>query len=393
MSPTPTSAPVQPPVPAKQAFPFLDLRAQFQPIREEVLAAINRVLDSQQFILGREVEQFEAEMAAYIGVEHAVGCASGTDALLLALLALGIGPGDEVITVGFTFVATAGSIVHAGARPVFVDINPVTYNIDPAAVEAAITPRTKAILPVDLFGLLAPMDELESIAAKHNLHIIEDAAQAIGAQRNGRNAGVFGSAACFSFFPSKNLGAAGDGGLVTTHEAKTADRLRQFRMHGSPRRYEYELMGINSRLDAMQAAILRVKLKYLGEWEAGRRENAARYHALFREFEVNDVVLPKETAGSRHIYNQYTIRLKRRDELKAYLAEQGIPSEIYYPYPLHLQPAFKFLGHKPGDFPVTEQACREVLSLPIYPELGAEKQRQVVEAVAKFCHQPATKKG
>ncbi len=366
-------------------FPFLDLRAQYQQIKPEIDAAVARVFDSQYFILSPEVQRFEQELAAYVGTRHAVGCASGTDALMLALMALGVSAGDEVITVPFTFVATAGPIALLGAKPVFVDIDPITYNMDPGKIEAAVTPKTKAIIPVDLFGLMAPIEEIEAIAAKRRIAVIEDAAQAIGAQRNGRNAGSTGTMGTFSFFPSKNLGGAGDGGLITTDDAAINERLRKLRGHGSPRRYEYEILGVNSRLDSLQAAVLSVKLKYLDGWAEGRRRNAQRYKALFEQHGLTNCVdLPVEPKGSHHIYNQYTIRCPKRDELKAFLAEKGIPAEIYYPYPLHAQKAFSYLGLKNGDFPESEKACREVLSLPIYPELGEERQAMVVAAVADF---------
>lgn len=366
-------------------FPFLDLRAQYQQIKPEIEAAVARVFESQYFILSPEVQKFEQQLAEYVGAKFGVGCASGTDALLLALMALGVGRDDEVITVPFTFVATAGPIALLGAKPVFADIDPVTFNIDPAKIEALITPRTKAIIPVDLFGLMAPMEEVESIAKRHNIAVIEDAAQAIGAKRNGGMAGSTGTMGCFSFFPSKNLGGAGDGGMVTTDDPAINERLRKIRGHGSPRRYEYEIQGVNSRLDSLQAAVLSVKLKYLDGWAEGRRRNAQCYGALFRKHELTDrVVLPREPAASHHIYNQYTIRCQRRDEMRAFLTEKGIPTEIYYPYPLHVQKAFTYLGYNEGDFPESERACREVLALPIYPELGEDRLRLVVENIAEF---------
>jgi dTDP-4-amino-4,6-dideoxygalactose transaminase len=304
---------------------------------------------------------------------------------MLSLMALGVGRGDEVITVPFTFVASAGPITLLGAKPVFVDIDPVTFNIDVNKIEAAITPRTKAIIPVDLFGQVAPLAEIESVAGKHKIAVIEDAAQAIGAKRNGKMAGAFGDLGCLSFFPTKNLGGAGDGGLITTNNDELAARLRKIRVHGSPRRYEYEIQGVNSRLDALQAAVLSVKLKYLDGWAEGRRRNAERYRQLFTECRLNDrVTLPVEPRNCFHIFNQYTVRVPDRDRLRAYLAEKGIPAEIYYPYPLHLQKAFADLGHKEGDFPESERAAREVLALPIYPELQPEHQRLLVEEIANF---------
>jgi dTDP-4-amino-4,6-dideoxygalactose transaminase len=366
-------------------FPFLDLRAQYQQIKPEVDAAVSRVFESQYFILSPEVQAFEAKLADYVGAKYAIGCGSGTDAILLALMALGVSTGDEVITVPFTFVATAGPITLLGAKPVFVDIDPVTFNIDVSKLESAITARTKAIVAVDLFGLMAPMDEIEALAAKRGIAVIEDAAQAIGASRKGRMAGSTGTVGSFSFFPTKNLGGAGDGGMLTTNDASLDERLRKIRVHGSPRRYEYEVQGVNSRLDALQAAVLAVKLKYLDHWADGRRRNAKCYRTLFERHGLTSrVTIPTEPDGYHHVFNQYTIRCERRDQLRAFLVEKGIPSEIYYPYALHLQKAFANLGLKPGDFPESERACREVLSLPIYPELGEENLRAVVQAIAEF---------
>jgi dTDP-4-amino-4,6-dideoxygalactose transaminase len=366
-------------------FPFLDLRAQYQQIKPEVDSAVARIFESQYFILSPEVADFEKKLAAYVGTPYAVGCASGTDALMLALMAAGVSHGDEVITVPFTFVATAGPIALLGAKPVFVDIDPVTFNIDVSKIEASITPRTKAIIPVDLFGLMAPVEEIEAIARMHGLVVIEDAAQAIGAKRNGKMAGSVSKMGCFSFFPSKNLGAAGDGGLITTTDPDINDRLRKIRGHGSPRRYEYELLGVNSRLDSVQAAVLNVKLKYLDGWAEARRRNAALYQEIFYSRGLtNHVTLPTEPSNCHHIFNQYTIRCKQRDKLREFLTEKEIPSEIYYPYPLHLQKAFGYLGYKSGSFPESEKACQEVLSLPIYPELGEGRIAAVVDAIAAF---------
>lgn len=365
-------------------FPFLDLRAQYQQIKPEVDTAVARVFESQYFILSPEVQSFEQQIAEYVGVKHAVGCASGTDAIMLALMALGVGPGDEVITVPFTFVATAGPVTLLGAKPVFVDIDPVTFNIDLNKIEPAITPRTRAIIPVDLFGLTARYENIEKIAAKHNVAVIEDAAQAIGAKLNGKMAGSFGLS-CFSFFPTKNLGGAGDGGMITTHNDELAARLKKIRVHGSPRRYEYEVQGVNSRLDALQAAVLSVKLRYLDSWAEGRRQNARRYDQLFADHKLQGrVVTPVEPPDTYHVFNQYSIRVPERDGLRSYLNEKGIPTEIYYPYPLHLQKAFANLHHKEGDFPESERAAREVLALPIYPELKPRHQELVVEAIADF---------
>jgi len=368
-----------------QAFPFLDLRAQFASIRGEVIDAAARVLESQHFILGPEVEALEKEICQLTGCQYAIGCASGSDALILALTALEIGRGDEVITTPFTFIASAGSIARVGAKPVFADIDPQNFNISPDAIKKAITPRTKAIMPVHLFGFAADMSKIEEIAAARKLPIIEDAAQALGARYEGRALGSRGVMGCFSFFPSKNLGAAGDGGLVTTSDPQLADRLRILRVHGARKKYEYELIGMNSRLDALQAAILRVKLRHLDRWARARRENADRYRELFREFRLGSMVTaPIAPPRLSHVYNQFTIRVKDRDALREHLRGRGIPTEIYYPKPLHLQKAFAYLGHKPGDFPASEAASVEVLSLPIYPELSEAQQRSVVAAMADF---------
>jgi dTDP-4-amino-4,6-dideoxygalactose transaminase len=367
-------------------FPFLDLKAQFAGIRHEVNAAVSKALESQHFILGPEVEAFEEELKPHVGCQYAFGCASGSDALLLALMALGIGPGDEVIAPPFTFVATIGAIERLRARTVFVDIDPETFNLSPDKVAKAVTPKTKAIVPVHLFGLAADMDPILEIAASHKLAVIEDAAQAIGARYKGKPTGSMGTIGCFSFFPSKNLGGAGDGGLVTTNDRSLAEKLKILRLHGSRTKYHYDQLGINSRLDAIQAAILRVKLKHLDAWTRGRRRNAERYRELFAEFKLNPwVKAPIEPAGYYHVYNQFTIRTQQRDALKEHLRQDGILTEIYYPYPLHLEPAFAFLGYKPGDFPACERACSEVLSLPIFPELDDKQLRAVVQAVASFC--------
>jgi dTDP-4-amino-4,6-dideoxygalactose transaminase len=377
-----------PPTPAAPtpAFPFLDLQAQYAQIREDVISAVTRVLESQQFILGAEVKQFEDEIAAKLGAKHAIGCASGTDALILTLMAAEIGPGDEVITTPFSFVATAGAIVQVGARPIFVDIEPDTFNIDPKNLEAAIRPSTSAIIPVHLFGLPADLDSILAIAKPRNLLVIEDAAQAIGSRYNGRFAGSIGDFGCFSFFPSKNLGAAGDGGLITTNNAAMAERLRMIRVHGSKQKYFHDLQGINSRLDALQAAILSVKLRHLDRWAEGRANRAQRYRRLFEEKGLTRFVTcpPEPPPAFHHIYNQFTIRAQRRDELKDFLGKSGIPSEIYYPLCLHLQKAFSEWAYRPGDFPVAEQASREVFSLPIFPELTDDQQDAVVQALQNF---------
>ena len=366
--------------------PFIDLVAQHQTIAGEIREAVDRVFGSQLFVLGEEVAQFEAECAQYCDANDAIGCASGTDALLLALMALNIGPGDEVITTPFSFFATAGCIHRVGAKPVFVDIDPVSMNIDPDQIGRAITSKTRAILPVQLFGQCSPMEPLWRIAVQHGLAIIEDACQSIGAEYRGRRAGVLGTIGCFSFFPTKNLGGAGDGGLLTTDDSELSRRLRLLRVHGEISTYRHVEVGLNSRLDALQAAVLRVKLGHLGTWTEARRANAKRYPALFEKYGLLDhVVLPRELSDCRHVYNQYTIRVKhgRRDTVLASLRSQKIGAAIYYPIPLHLQECFAFLGYKPGDLPQSEAAAAEVLSLPVFPELGAERQEIVVRGIAR----------
>jgi dTDP-4-amino-4,6-dideoxygalactose transaminase len=349
--------------------PLLDLKAQHAPMRDEILDAITRVVDSQRFILGGEVDALEREIAAYCGTRHAIGCASGSDALILALRAFDIGPGDEVLTTPYTFFATAGAIHHVGAVPVFADIEPDTLNIDveQAARILAARPRIRALMPVHLYGASADMDPLLALAKEHSIPLIEDAAQAIGAEYKGRRAGSMGAAGCFSFFPSKNLGGYGDGGMLTTNDDETAARLKSLRMHGSRVKYFHETVGYNSRLDALQAAVLRVKLKYLDNWTEGRRQNANLYRAALAG---SPVALPRPAAyQTRHIYNQFVIRGENRDALQRHLAECGIGTEVYYPLPLHLQQCFAHLGGKAGDFPVSEQAAKETLALPVYPEL------------------------
>ena len=368
--------------------PLLDLKAQFAQIGDEVVDAATRVLQSQHFILGAEVEALEQEIADYVGVRYAIGCASGSDALLLAQMAIEIGPGDEVITTPFTFGATAGSIARLGARPVFVDINPQTFNLDEKQLEGAITPRTKAVMPVHLFGLPAAMDVISGIARKHHLAVIEDAAQAIGAKWGGVAVGGLGTCGCFSFFPSKNLGGAGDGGMVTTNDPQIAERLRILRVHGTRTKYRYDMLGINSRLDAIQAAILRVKLRYLDRWTKRRRKHAEVYRQLFAVFSdyTLPLQLPQSPTTAFHVYNQFSIRIAQRDELHTYLRSQGIQTEIYYPSPLHLEPAYLYLGYDNGTFPNAELACGEVLSLPIYPELSSDDQRAIVATIVGRYH-------
>lgn len=365
--------------------PLLDLKAQFQPLRTEIMAAVQTVCDEQGFILGPRVVAFEESLAKYVSARYAIGCASGSDALLLSLMAMGVGQGDEVITVPFTFFATAGAVSRLGAKPVFIDIQPDTFNLDPAQLERAVTSRTKAIIPVHLFGQCADMPAINQIAKAKRLHVIEDACQAIGAGQGGRRAGVLGDTACFSFFPSKNLGGFGDGGMITTNDQGLADALAMLRVHGSRVRYLHEAVGINSRLDALQAVVLDIKLKYLDQWAEGRRRNAARYDQLFRAAGLLDrVTLPSTKAGNFHVYNQYTVRVSKRDELRAHLKEKGVGTEIYYPLPMHLQNCYQDLGYRKGAFPLSERAAEEVMSLPIYAELNDAQLTYVVEMVADF---------
>ena len=373
-----------------QRVPFLDLKAQYAPIRHEVLEAITRLCDTQHFILGPEVEALERELEALLGIPHAVGVSSGTDALLAALMLLGVGEGDEVITSPYSFFATAGSIARLGARPVFVDIAASTFNIDPAGIEAVMTPRTKAILPVHLFGQSAEMEPILEVAASRGIPVVEDAAQAIGARYHDQPVGGLAAIGCFSFFPTKNLGAFGDAGLVTTRDATAARKLRAIRQHGGKEKYHHETVGGNFRLDALQAAVLRVKLPHLEAWTAARQRNADRYEALFSQSGLASTVrVPQRAPGRTHIYNQFVLRVPERDQLRAYLQTQGIGTEIYYPEPLHLQPCFRGLGYAAGSFPVAEAAAREVLALPIYPELSEAQQAWVVEAIQLFFQQRA----
>jgi dTDP-4-amino-4,6-dideoxygalactose transaminase len=371
--------------------PLLDLQAQYQPLREEILAAITRVCDSQRFIMGPEITALEGELAGLLGIEHAIAVSSGTDALLLALMALGIGPGDEVVTSVYSFFATAGAIVRVGARPVFVDIDPGTYNIDPARIPAALTSRTKAILPVHLFGLSADLDPILAEASRAGVPVVEDAAQAIGASDKSRAVGGLGAFGCFSFFPSKNLGAFGDAGLLATNDAGLARRARLLRTHGMEPKYYHHLVGANFRMDALQAAVLRVKAPRLGDWTEARRANAARYRRMFHDSGVGTAItLPVEPPDRRHIFNQFVIRSDRRDALKRHLDRQGIGNEIYYPVPFHLQPCFAGLGYRAGDFPHAERAARQNLAIPIFGELTAEQQQTVVDAISGFLHHPAS---
>jgi len=362
--------------------PFLDLTEQYRSIREEVDEAVQRVVSSQAFILGPEVEAFEAEMAAFVGVPHAIGVASGTDALLLPLEALEPEPGDEVIVPAFTFFATAGAVWNAGFTPVFCDVDPVTFNVTPETVDAAWSDRTRAVIPVHLFGQMAPMEELLAMARERGATVIEDAAQAIGATRSGRPAGSVGDVGAFSFFPTKNLGGFGDGGMVTTSDDRMAETVRTLRVHGGRQMYHHERVGTNSRLDALQAAVLRVKLGHLATWSAERGENACTYHGLLAD--VPEVIPPATDPDNRHVFNQYTVRARRRDELRAFLVDRDIGSGVYYPVPLHLQPCFSELAYEPGSLPVSEALCDEVLSLPVFPELGAGRARRVASAIQDF---------
>jgi dTDP-4-amino-4,6-dideoxygalactose transaminase len=366
--------------------PLLDLKAQYAPLRDELRAVVDEVMDSQHFILGPEVTALEREVAAFVGASHGIGMSSGTDALLAALMALDIGPGDEVVTTPFTFFATAGVVSRLGATPVFVDIDPATYNIDPRAAADAVTDRTKAIVPVHLYGRCADVQGIERELAGRAIPIVEDAAQAIGAfDERDRRAGELGVMACYSFFPSKNLGGFGDGGMVTTDDDGLAKKLRTLRVHGSNPKYYHQVIGGNFRLDALQAAVLRVKLKHLPAWTEARRSNADRYRALFAEAGLVDrLTLPADVPG--HIYNQFVIRVPQRDAVRDHLKARGVGTEIYYPLPLHLQDCYRSLGYAPGDLPHAEKAANEVLALPIYPELGEDQLAHVVASVAEALH-------
>jgi dTDP-4-amino-4,6-dideoxygalactose transaminase len=381
--------------------PLLDLKSQYLAIKPEIDRVVAEVMESQHFIMGPQVQECEKAIAEYSKCSHAIGVSSGTDALLMCLMAEGIGPGDEVITTPYTFFATAGAISRVGAKPVFVDIEPTSYNIDCSRIAAKITPKTKALIPVHLYGQMADMDAVMAIANKHKLLVIEDAAQAIGAEWNGRRAGSIGHYGCFSFFPSKNLGAAGDGGMVVTNDAQRADNLARIRVHGSKPKYYHKVVGGNFRLDTLQAGIVSVKLKHLDNWTQARQRNAARYDKLLAASGVNvsdssqysgnghgmngktQLLLPK-TVANRHIFNQYVIRTSRRDALKNALQEKGIATEIYYPVPMHLQECFASLDHKQGDFPHSEGAAKETLALPIYPELTDAQAQHVTQVIRDF---------
>ena len=372
----------------ERPIPFIDLVPQFNAMSDEIMATVTRVFKEQKFILGEEVSELEREIAEYCDARHAIGCNSGTDALIIALQAMGIGEGDEVITTPFSFFATASSICRAGATPVFVDIDPETFNLDPQAVEEAVTPRTKAIMPVHLFGQCCEMEALWRVAQKHDLQIVEDACQAIGAEYQGRRTGVLGSVGCFSFFPTKNLGGAGDGGMMTTDDPELAQRLKCLRVHGDVGQYEHVEVGMNSRLDSLQAAVLRVKLRQLDTWTEARQRNADRYGDMFRQEGVLDSInLPKVGPNRRHVFNQYCIRVRHgnRDSLMQQLKTKKIGCAVYYPKPLHLQKCFKYLGYRPGQFPEAEAASRDILALPSYPELPAADQARIVTAVTEIC--------
>ena len=370
----------------EKPIPLLDLRAQHRQIRDEVLAEVIRVIDSQKFIMGEDVEKLEREIAAYSGARFGIGCASGTDALYLALLALDLQPGDQVLTAPYTFFATAGAIHRAGAIPVFADIQADTFNIDVSRVAETLTthPKIKAIVPIHLFGGCADMDPLCGLARERGIPVVEDAAQSIGSEYQGRRAGSIGDIACFSFFPSKNLGGYGDGGMLTTNDASLGERLAALRLHGSRRKYYHDWVGINSRLDALQAAVLRVKFRYLDSWTEGRQRNAALYRELLAALGVPVTPPVPAPYQTRHIYNQFSILCPRRDQLQAYLKENGIGTEIYYPLPLHLQACFAGLGYKPGDFPVSERLAGEALALPIHSELAPHQIEQICRTLKAF---------
>jgi len=362
--------------------PFLDLKLQYQSLKTELDAAIEGVVSSQGFVLGPEVEALEEEVASYLGVPHAIGVASGTDALLLPLKALDPRPGDEVVLPAFTFFATAGAAFNAGFKPVFCDVDPGTFNVTSETLDAAWTPRTRAVIPVHLFGQMAPMGEIRALASERRAFVLEDAAQAIGSRIGEARAGAIGDAGAFSFFPTKNLGGFGDGGMVTTQDTDLAERVAKLRVHGGRQMYHHEMVGTNSRLDAIQAAVLRVKLRYLDEWGEARRRNAAIYDNLLAGLE--GVRTPRTLPGHYHVYNQYTLRVDRRDELRSFLSRRGIGNGLYYPLGLHLQPCFAALGGREGDLPTTEALTREVISLPVFPELSEEQVARVAEGVREF---------
>ncbi len=372
--------------------PFFDLTSQLSLIEEEIKSAMNQVFKTQQFIMGPQIEALEKTIADYCRTHYAIGVASGSDALLLSLMSVGVGPGDEVIIPPFTFFATAGSVSRLGAIPVFVDIDQQTFNIDPSKILKKINSKTKAIIPVHLYGQCADMDPILQIAKDHKISVIEDAAQSLGAEYKPRpnslprRAGQIGDMGCFSFYPTKNLGAFGDAGMIVTDDPDLAEKVRILRVHGSQPKYYHQWIGINSRLDTLQAAILLVKFKYLEKWTEERQKRANRYQALFQDIlsKVEGMKLPVIQYENRHIFHQYVIRVPKRDELKKFLADQGVGTDIYYPLPLHLQECFSFLKHRPGDFPISEKAAHETLALPIFPELAEEQQAYVVEKIGEF---------
>ncbi|MCM3411851.1 DegT/DnrJ/EryC1/StrS family aminotransferase [Metabacillus litoralis] len=364
--------------------PMLDLKKQYQDLRIDILEELDKVMCSSQFILGSNLKKLEQDIANFSNVSHGIGCGSGSDAIHIALQALGISDGDEVITTPFTFFATGGSIVRTGAKPVFIDIDPVTFNIDPMRVEEAINEKTKAILPVHLYGQLSDMEQLSIIANKHNIKIVEDAAQAIGSKQNGKTVGQLSDAAAYSFFPTKNLGAYGDAGMIVTNDDNIAEKSRVIRVHGSKPKYFHHVLGYNSRLDELQAAILNIKFRYLEKWNDLRRQKAITYTNLLRDRLGTTVITPFEEQGNYHVFHQYTIRVNQRDKLQQFLKDQGISTMVYYPLPLHLQPVFEGLGYKEGDLPQAEKAAKEALSLPIFPELNMEQQEYVVMKIADF---------
>lgn len=364
--------------------PMLDLTEQYQQLKSEIIPALDDVMSKAHFILGDNVKKLEKDIAEYSNAKHAIGVANGSDAINIALLGLDLKPGDEVIVPSFTFFATAGAVARSGGVPVFVDIDPKTFNMDPASIEKAITPKTKAIIPVHLYGQMADMTAIKEIADKHNLYIIEDAAQAIGATSKGKKVGELGTIATYSFFPTKNLGAYGDAGMVITSDDEIGEKMRVLRVHGSKPKYYHHILGYNSRLDEMQAAILNVKFPHLNDWAELRREKAHTYSQLLQEMVGEQVVTPYEEDFNYHVFHQYTIRVQKRDELQAFLKEQGVETMIYYPKPLHLQPVFAELGYKEGDLPETEKAAKEAISLPMFPELKTEQQQYVVEKIREF---------
>jgi dTDP-4-amino-4,6-dideoxygalactose transaminase len=368
--------------------PLLDLKAQYASIKTEVNTAIQEVLESQHFILGPKVDQCEKAIAAYSKCSHGIGISSGSDALLACLMAENIGAGDEVITTPYTFFATVGAITRLGATPVFVDIDPATYNMDVSQIAAKITKKTRAIIPVHLYGQMADMDPIMQLAEQHSLIVIEDAAQAIGAEYKGRRAGSIGHYGCFSFFPSKNLGAIGDAGMIVTNDAQRADKLKVLRGHGAKPKYYHRIVGGNFRLDAIHAAVVSAKLPHLDSWTAGRQRNAKRYDQMFRDADL-PITLPVVNTD-RHIFNQYVIRSTSRDQLQAFLQKKGVGSEVYYPVPMHLQDCFAYLGIKAGAFPESERAAKESLAIPVYPELNDAQARYVVESIAEFVGQAAS---